>query len=61
LDFSDTTYIDSSALGMLLILREKVNPNHAAEKTTNIKLVNTNSEIFKILGLANFNMLFDIE
>ncbi len=53
-DLSDTDYMDSSAMGMLLQLREH------GEKTAKIKLINVNSNIMEILKIANFDKLFDV-
>ncbi|MBF0125415.1 MAG: STAS domain-containing protein [Magnetococcales bacterium] len=55
IDLSGTEYIDSSALGMLLLLREEAGANEA-----NIEIVNTRPEIRKILETANFQRLFKI-
>jgi anti-anti-sigma factor len=54
-DLEGTEYMDSSAMGMLLQLRE-----HAAQDAGRIKLINANDTVRKILGIANFNKLFDI-
>lgn len=56
LDFSSTEYIDSSALGMLLVLREQSGGDRA-----NITIVNCNDEIKKILTISNFDKLFSID
>jgi anti-anti-sigma factor len=52
----DTTYLDSSALGMLLLLRD-----HAGGDTANIKIVNCNPDVKKILTISNFEQLFSID
>ncbi len=54
-DMVDTTYLDSSALGMLLLLRD-----HAGGDNSNIKLQNCNEDIRKILTISNFEQLFSI-
>ncbi len=54
-DMSDTDYVDSSALGMLLVLRDKVGENKEA-----ISLKNAKSEVRKILDIANFDKLFTL-
>ena len=56
LDMSDADYMDSSALGMLLLLRE-----HAGGDNAHIKVVGCKPEIKKILSIANFQKLFDIQ
>ncbi|NWN48967.1 STAS domain-containing protein [Pseudomonas sp. MAFF 301514] len=53
-DLKETTYLDSSALGMLLLLRD-----HAGDDA-DIRVINSNSDVRKILGISNFDKLFDI-
>ena len=55
LDFSDVDYLDSSALGMLLLLRE-----HVGGDDSDIRVVNSSPDVRKILGISNFDKLFDI-
>ncbi|MBF0127774.1 MAG: STAS domain-containing protein [Magnetococcales bacterium] len=55
IDLSGTEYIDSSALGMLLLLREEAGANES-----DIEIINTRPEIRKILETANFQRLFKI-
>ena len=52
-DLRNATYIDSSALGMLLLLRD-----HAGESP--VSIVNCNPVVRKILTISNFEQLFDI-
>jgi anti-anti-sigma factor len=47
--------MDSSALGMLLLLRE-----HVDGVRERVRIINCNTEIRKILEIANFDKLFDI-
>jgi len=54
-DMVETTYLDSSALGMLLLLRD-----HAGGDNSKIKLQNCNEDIRKILTISNFEQLFTI-
>lgn len=54
-DMVETTYLDSSALGMLLLLRD-----HAGGDTADITLKNCNEDIRKILTISNFEQLFKI-
>jgi anti-anti-sigma factor len=54
-DLKDTTYLDSSALGMLLLLRD-----HAGGDNSLIRLVNCNPDVRKILAISNFEQLFNI-
>ena len=56
IDLSETDYMDSSALGMLLVLRDKVN-----EKKEAITIKNSKEEVRKILKIANFDKLFTLE
>ena len=55
-DMSETTYLDSSALGMLLLLRD-----HAGGDNSAIEIVNCNSDVKKILTISNFEQLFTIK
>ena len=54
-DLSDTEYLDSSALGMLLLLRE-----HAGGESSSIEITQASTEVRKILDVANFGKLFKI-
>jgi len=54
-DLSETEYMDSSALGMLLLLRE-----HAGDDNANVKITNCRPVIKEILDIANFDKLFSI-
>ncbi|GHD44792.1 anti-anti-sigma factor [Marinobacter persicus] len=54
-DLSDTTYLDSSALGMLLLLRD-----HAGGDAASISIENCNSDVRRILSISNFEQLFSI-
>ncbi|MFB3306717.1 STAS domain-containing protein [Pseudomonas sp. AMR01] len=55
-DLKETTYLDSSALGMLLLLRD-----HAGGDESQIQIVNSTPDVRKILGISNFDKLFDIK
>jgi len=55
LDFSQCDYLDSSALGMLLLLRE-----HLSGDDSHIEISGTNREVRGILDVANFDSLFKI-
>lgn len=55
-DLSETHYIDSSALGMLLLLRE-----HAGNQGADVVLRKPSPEVRNILEIANFHTLFAIE
>ncbi|MDF9777528.1 STAS domain-containing protein [Pseudomonas baetica] len=54
-DLKDATYLDSSALGMLLLLRD-----HAGGDDSDIRVVNSSTDVRKILAISNFDKLFDI-
>ena len=55
IDMNRAIYLDSSALGMMLLLRE-----HAGEESEKISIVGCNPEIKQILEVSNFDSLFDI-
>lgn len=55
-DLRETTYLDSSALGMLLLLRD-----HLGGEGRRIRIVNCNSDVKKILDISNFEQLFLIQ
>ncbi|MBV1907122.1 MAG: STAS domain-containing protein [Pseudomonadales bacterium] len=55
-DLREASYLDSSALGMLLLLRD-----HAGGDGAEIKIVNCNPDVRKILTISNFQQLFDIK
>ncbi|MFV8833634.1 STAS domain-containing protein [Aquisalimonas sp.] len=52
-DLQNTDYMDSSALGMLLLLRE-----HAENQVAQVELRNVRGELERILRIANFHQLF---
>jgi anti-anti-sigma factor len=54
-DLQGATYLDSSALGMLLLLRD-----HAGGERADVRLINCNDVVRKILAISNFNKLFKI-
>ena len=55
-DLGQTEYMDSSALGMLLLLKE-----HAGGDRASVVIRHTPANIRKILEIANFHKLFAIE
>ncbi|MBF0623919.1 MAG: STAS domain-containing protein [Magnetococcales bacterium] len=55
LDFKRTTYLDSAALGMMLLFREK-----AGGPQSDIHLVNVRPAVRQVLDTANFQKLFHI-
>ncbi len=55
LDMAQVAYLDSSALGMLLMLRDK-----AKAGNKQLALTNCMRNVKQVLEIANFNKLFDI-
>ena len=56
LNFKDVEYVDSSGLGMLLVLRERSGGDSA-----DIDIINVNPNVKKILETTNFQHLFNIQ
>ncbi len=56
IDLNETNYMDSSALGMLLLLRE-----HGGGDTERLVLQKVKPELLKILRISNFDQLFTIQ
>lgn len=56
LDLSKTTYMDSSALGMILLLKD-----HAEKSENQIVIQKPNETVNKILEIAQFHRLLKIE
>lgn len=56
IDLSGTKYMDSSALGMILLLKD-----HAENINGQIKICKPNKTITKILEIAQFHRLMTIE
>ncbi len=54
-DMGETSYLDSSALGMLLILRD-----YAGGDQAEVELLNCTGDVRKILAISNFEQLFVI-
>ena len=55
IDLSKATYLDSSALGMLLLAKDKANQ---VKKV--VVLVRSKSSVKEVLTIANFGKLFNI-
>ena len=55
-DMSQTTYLDSSALGMLLLFKE-----HAGDRASDITIRGSTPNVKKILDVSQFDKLFTIE
>lgn len=56
IDLKESDYLDSSALGMLLSLRD-----HAGGDDAKIRIVDANNDIKKILMITKLDELFTIE
>jgi len=56
INLAQTEYMDSSALGMLLVLKERTGGDNSS-----VLLKNCNKEIKNILAISNFDKLFTIE
>ncbi len=54
-DLANTDYVDSSALGMLLMLRDRLTGDKK-----NIKIKNARNDVKKILEIVNFEKLFTL-
>lgn len=54
-DLRETDYVNSSALGMLLVLRDKV-----GGQKERVRIVNVNPDVKKISTIANFGQMFAI-
>lgn len=50
-DMEAATYVDSSALGMLLLLKDE---------SSEVSIVKCSDEVRKVLEIANFHRLFDV-
>jgi len=55
IDMAGVDYMDSSALGMLLLLRDSV-----GRESANIDIVHCQSGVKDIFAIANFSKLFNI-
>ena len=55
IDLKAVDYMDSSALGMLLLLRE-----YAGNDAADVKIVNAGGDVGEILKVANFEKLFKL-
>ncbi len=55
-DLSGTSYLDSSALGMLLLLRE-----HAGGEEALVRIQGCGEDVRRVLRIVNFQQLFSID
>jgi anti-anti-sigma factor len=56
IDLDKTTNVDSSALGLLLLLRERTQGDKKR-----VKLINVGESVLSILEVAQFQQLFNIQ
>lgn len=56
IDLKDSDYLDSSALGMLLALRD-----HGGGDEADIRIINSNPDVKKILVITKLDELFKVE
>jgi len=56
IDMKEASYLDSSALGMLLLLRD-----YAGGDQAKIMITNCNEDVKKIFTISNFELLFSIQ
>lgn len=54
-DMADASYMDSAALGMLLLLRE-----HTQQQGGKVVITNCRGQTYDVLQIANFHRLFKI-
>jgi len=54
-DLRQTSYLDSSALGMLLLLRDFAGGDEAS-----VEIINCSQDVKKIFSISNFDQLFAI-
>ena len=54
-DMEEASYMDSAALGMLLLLRE-----HAQQHGSRVTITNCRGQTYEVLQIANFHRLFKI-
>lgn len=55
IDLSETSYVDSAALGMLLLLRQKLNG-----KFEKLKVIRCNTSIMEVFQVSNIDKLINI-
>lgn len=56
IDLVNATYLDSSAMGMLLLLREYVGGD-----AKNIRVINCTPDVQRALSISNLDKLFTVE
>jgi anti-anti-sigma factor len=56
IDLFDSSYLDSSALGMLLLLRE-----YAGSEKAQVRIIGAGEDVRRVLKIANFEKLFILD
>lgn len=56
IEMSKVDYLDSSALGMLMLLNQR-----AKSASKSVTLLNTSAVVTQVLEVANFNKIFNIK
>ncbi|KTB72403.1 STAS domain-containing protein [Pseudomonas syringae] len=59
-DLRSTHYLDSSALGMLLLLRDHAGGDRAGGDKSKVRLINCTADVRTILTISNFSQLFQL-
>ncbi|SHG14856.1 anti-anti-sigma factor [Microbulbifer donghaiensis] len=59
-DLSETLYLDSAALGMLLLLRDHCQNDGTGAEPVRVELLNANEHVGNILTISNFDKIFTI-
>ncbi|MEW5248544.1 STAS domain-containing protein [Microbulbifer sp. 2201CG32-9] len=59
-DLSETSYLDSAALGMLLLLRDHCYGDGSRAEAQRVELVNPRPHVANILAASNFDRIFTI-
>ncbi|SDZ76205.1 STAS domain-containing protein [Microbulbifer marinus] len=60
IDLSETQYLDSAALGMLLLLRDYCLSDGLEAGQVRVELLNANEHVGNILAISNFDKIFTI-
>jgi anti-anti-sigma regulatory factor len=60
IDLSETTHLDSAALGMLLLLRDHCAESLLGDIKPSVELLNANDHVANILAVSNFDKIFKI-
>jgi len=56
INLEETTTLDNSALGLLLMLRD-----YAGTRSDSVRLINCNENVIGLFSICNFEQLFSIE